>query len=490
MEIYGGDEKSRARSEEPESLDGGDGSSTERGVYSESFLRVDVEVVEVDKFLTEENSSVGSFSGETFGSHGGEIRFNLFKGKMSCYNRMGRVKLKIKKLENTNGRQATFAKRKNGILKKANELSILCDIDLILLMFSPGGKPSLCCGRRSSIEEVIAKFSQVTPEERTKKFVISQTLKKTFLKLDHTVNIRELIASSNSTTEDLSSQASILQARISEIHGRLSYWTELDKINNVDHLGQLEISVRQSLDQLRAHKEHLGQQQQQAMQLENANFVKDWSTCSLQDGIEIPLEQQLQSMSWILNSDNTTNIITEEHNPIPKREVECSASSSFGSYPGYFGTGKSSETSFLDELNTTNGDIKPQLCTNNNIIPYNPNIMQNDIKHHQTYPPPLPHPPVFNLPSNQREYHMNGFFEAPPQPNGTSTYNNNNHNQARFGSSSSSLPCSISMLDEYLFSQVKKTRKRHSFFSQRSNTFLFPYFNRCSNRTERERFDE
>ncbi|KAF3561838.1 hypothetical protein DY000_02013902, partial [Brassica cretica] len=255
---------------------------------------------------------------------------------------------------------------------------------------------------------------------------------------------------------DLSSQASILQARISEIHGRLSYWTELDKINNVDHLGQLEISVRQSLDQLRAHKEHLGQQQQQAMQLENANFVKDWSTCSLQDGIEIPLEQQLQSMSWILNSDNTTNIITEEHNPIPKREVECSASSSFGSYPGYFGTGKSSETSFLDELNTTNGDIKPQLCTNNNIIPYNPNIMQNDIKHHQSYPPPLPHPPVFNLPSNQREYHMNGFFEAPPQPNGTSTYNNNNHNQARFGSSSSSLPCSISMLDEYLFSQMQQ----------------------------------
>lgn len=63
-------------------------------------------------------------------------------------NRMGRVKLKIKKLENTIGRQTTFAKRKNGILKKANELSILCDIDIVLLMFSPTGKPALCCGRR------------------------------------------------------------------------------------------------------------------------------------------------------------------------------------------------------------------------------------------------------------------------------------------------------------------------------------------------------
>jgi hypothetical protein len=79
-------------------------------------------------------------------------------------------------------------------------------------------------------------------------------LKKTFQKLDHDVNIREFIASSNSTVEDLSTQARILQARISEIHGRLSYWTEPDKINNVEHLGQLEISIRQSLDQLRAHK--------------------------------------------------------------------------------------------------------------------------------------------------------------------------------------------------------------------------------------------
>ncbi|CAI0402142.1 unnamed protein product [Linum tenue] len=35
-------------------------------------------------------------------------------------------------------------------MKKANELSILCDIPIILLMFSPTGKPSLCKGKRRS----------------------------------------------------------------------------------------------------------------------------------------------------------------------------------------------------------------------------------------------------------------------------------------------------------------------------------------------------
>lgn len=61
---------------------------------------------------------------------------------------MGRVKLKIKKLESTGSRQVTYSKRRNGIMKKARELAILCDIDIVLLMFSPTGRPSLYQGER------------------------------------------------------------------------------------------------------------------------------------------------------------------------------------------------------------------------------------------------------------------------------------------------------------------------------------------------------
>ncbi|KAI7984467.1 Agamous-like MADS-box protein AGL65 [Camellia lanceoleosa] len=59
---------------------------------------------------------------------------------------MRRVKLKIKRLESTSNRQVTYSKRRNGILKKAKELSILCDIDIVLLMFSLTGKATLSCG--------------------------------------------------------------------------------------------------------------------------------------------------------------------------------------------------------------------------------------------------------------------------------------------------------------------------------------------------------
>ncbi|KAK8941565.1 MADS-box transcription factor 16 [Platanthera guangdongensis] len=61
---------------------------------------------------------------------------------------MGRVKLKMKRLENLSGRQVTYSKRRAGILKKTKELSILCDIDILFLMFFPTGKPTLCLGEQ------------------------------------------------------------------------------------------------------------------------------------------------------------------------------------------------------------------------------------------------------------------------------------------------------------------------------------------------------
>ncbi|PON54133.1 MADS-box transcription factor [Parasponia andersonii] len=322
---------------------------------------------------------------------------------------MGRVKLKIKKLENTNGRQATYAKRKHGIMKKANELSILCDIDIILLMFSPTGKPSLCSGKRS-IEEVIAKFAQLTPQERAKR------------KLE--------------SLEELSNQAMLFQTQLSEINKRLSYWTNPDKIDSVEHLGQMENSLRESLNQIRSHKEIL--QKQQFMSL-------DCST-QFQNGIHIPFrvgaEQQLQPLSWIPNNDSQNIVLPDDPSLLSHRELECSTSSSFGSYSGYFGMGRNPEISNSGQENGMVSALSRTTPMSLQLgggqfpyVPYNLNVLNDPKFQPQT---------EINPQENAVDYHVNGNFEVPRHGYET----NHQDNWA-----STSGPYAVSILDETLYPQ-------------------------------------
>jgi hypothetical protein len=53
---------------------------------------------------------------------------------------MGRGKVQLKRIENKINRQVTFSKRRNGLLKKAHEISVLCDAEVAVIVFSPKGK--------------------------------------------------------------------------------------------------------------------------------------------------------------------------------------------------------------------------------------------------------------------------------------------------------------------------------------------------------------
>uniref|UniRef100_A0AAU7LJA9 MADS23 n=1 Tax=Hippophae rhamnoides TaxID=193516 RepID=A0AAU7LJA9_9ROSA len=53
---------------------------------------------------------------------------------------MVRGKTQLKRIENAASRQVTFSKRRNGLLKKAYELSVLCDAEVSLIVFSPRGR--------------------------------------------------------------------------------------------------------------------------------------------------------------------------------------------------------------------------------------------------------------------------------------------------------------------------------------------------------------
>lgn len=53
---------------------------------------------------------------------------------------MVRGKVEMKRIENSTSRQVTFSKRRNGLLKKAYELSVLCDAEVSVIIFSQKGR--------------------------------------------------------------------------------------------------------------------------------------------------------------------------------------------------------------------------------------------------------------------------------------------------------------------------------------------------------------
>ncbi|KAL4584142.1 hypothetical protein LXL04_008732 [Taraxacum kok-saghyz] len=52
---------------------------------------------------------------------------------------MGRGKVELKRIEDKSSRQVSFSKRRNGLMKKSHELTVLCDVDVALFIFSSKG---------------------------------------------------------------------------------------------------------------------------------------------------------------------------------------------------------------------------------------------------------------------------------------------------------------------------------------------------------------
>ena len=75
---------------------------------------------------------------------------------------MGRRKIKIERVKDSNTRQVTFSKRRTGLFKKANELSILCGAEVAIVVFSPGNNPYSF--GHPGVDVVAAKYLKLKPK--------------------------------------------------------------------------------------------------------------------------------------------------------------------------------------------------------------------------------------------------------------------------------------------------------------------------------------
>ncbi|XP_057479395.1 agamous-like MADS-box protein AGL65 isoform X1 [Actinidia eriantha] len=357
---------------------------------------------------------------------------------------MGRVKLKIKRLESASNRQVTYSKRRNGILKKAKELLILCDIDIILLMFSPTGKPTLFLGEHSNIEEVLAKIFQLTPQERAKRKLESlEALKKTFKKLDHDVNIHDFLGSSTHSVAELSTQVTMMQAQFMDVHKRLSCWSNAHKIDNIEHLRQLEDSLRESLNRILMEKESFVKPPRMPLEC-TSQFPHRMHLPLMMGGV-----QESQSVSWLHSNENQHMLLSSQPSFLPQRDAECSTYPSFSNCSDYFSPSKTAieNTRPVDNTGQDSGALNKldaAACLRlqlNDQYPYQP-YSSLDIPEAKKLNPES----EMNLQGHPLDYHVDSSVQL-PRP----IFDNLNHTWVP-----TSEPFTISMFNDNPYSQQEK----------------------------------
>ncbi|XP_069796541.1 myocyte-specific enhancer factor 2D homolog isoform X2 [Narcine bancroftii] len=90
---------------------------------------------------------------------------------------MGRKKIQITRIVDERNRQVTFTKRKFGLMKKAYELSVLCDCEIALIIFNHSNK--LFQYASTDMDKVLLKYTEYNePHESRTNADIVETLKK------------------------------------------------------------------------------------------------------------------------------------------------------------------------------------------------------------------------------------------------------------------------------------------------------------------------
>ncbi|XBJ23453.1 hypothetical protein VPH35_001596 [Triticum aestivum] len=206
--------------------------------------------------MVKESASPGSGSGSAGGAA----------------EKMGRGRIEIKRIENTTNRQVTFCKRRNGLLKKAYELSVLCDAEVALIVFS--GRGRLYEYSNNSVKATIERYKKATSDTSSAGTVAEINAQWTLSCIIQTGDGRD----SNMQTEHYQQESAKLKQQITTLQN--SNRTLIgDTMATMSHrdLKQLEGRLDKGLGKIRARKNELlcaeiEYMQRREMELQNNNF--------------------------------------------------------------------------------------------------------------------------------------------------------------------------------------------------------------------------
>ncbi|KAL2322265.1 hypothetical protein Fmac_026644 [Flemingia macrophylla] len=82
---------------------------------------------------------------------------------------MARKKVDLTYITNDSKRKTTLRKRKNGLMKKIGEISILCGIEACAIIYTPDDPHPEVCPSNQGVQNVLSRFRSVSEFEQSKK---------------------------------------------------------------------------------------------------------------------------------------------------------------------------------------------------------------------------------------------------------------------------------------------------------------------------------
>ncbi|XP_061348257.1 agamous-like MADS-box protein AGL14 [Gastrolobium bilobum] len=209
---------------------------------------------------------------------------------------MVRGKTQMKRIENETSRQVTFSKRRNGLLKKAFELSVLCDAEVALIIFSPRGK--LYEFSSSGINKTVERYQRKVKDlDRSTKG-----------KQENTQHMKE---------GDISIATKIKHLEISK---RKLLGDELDTCA-LDELQQLENQIERSLNKIRARKSELFKERIAKLREEEKCLLEENRRLREQCRIEQERSISKEKVEQVTERRDEEEVETELFIGRPKRRV-------------------------------------------------------------------------------------------------------------------------------------------------------------------------
>ncbi|XP_042953804.1 agamous-like MADS-box protein AGL19 isoform X6 [Carya illinoinensis] len=186
---------------------------------------------------------------------------------------MVRGKTQMKRIENAASRQVTFSKRRNGLLKKAFELSVLCDAEVALIVFSQSEK--LYEFSSSGVSKTIERYQKRTKDELGLTGKSQENLQQHLIKEDDSVSLAKKL-------------------EIIEVSKRRLVGEGLESCS-VDELQELENQLMRSLCKISARKNQLFREQVEQLRKEERcgreENAKLRQKCGMQPRVHDPNHQ-------------------------------------------------------------------------------------------------------------------------------------------------------------------------------------------------------